>query len=461
MIAPIASVIIVNYNGKHFLPACLEALHAQTLPKDAFEVIVSDNGSTDGSLELLRSNYTWVKVIENGRNTGFATGNNIGFKAARGKYLIALNNDTAASSDWLEKLVQFAEEHPQAGIVNGHSRLFYNQLVVTLESDSFIPDNLDTRTLGIMVSSVDSGADYGVVQYLQGFYGWEKYKNLRYRWTNGCADLGVPVPPGDGDWTLTLQLSAPRSNHPPVHTRLKLRNALLGEWDVSGLQPQMFEIKMPADSRRFAKPLVQNAGSEVNHNGYGKDRGTYSANNEMFFEEDSTQYPCGPVFAACGVNMLIRRTMLEEIGAFDDHFFMYYEDIDLSWRARLMGWEVMYTNDAIIRHIHCGSSKEWSPLFLFWVERNRLAMLLKSGSPRQFFFNWIRFFLGVGKHTLSLLKSLILRKPGKSNQLRSLKIQYKVAFSLFVWLPILVWQRLLLRSHLRTASKEIEPWFLS
>ena len=70
---PYVSVIIVNYNGAHFLPACLNALKVQSYPKEYFEVIVSDNGSTDNSLELLRQNYPWVRRIENNENLGFST----------------------------------------------------------------------------------------------------------------------------------------------------------------------------------------------------------------------------------------------------------------------------------------------------------------------------------------------------------------------------------------------------
>ena len=63
---PFVSVIIVNYNGAHFLPACLKALQAQTYPQDKFEVVVSDNDSDDESLTLLNRDYAWVRVLENG-----------------------------------------------------------------------------------------------------------------------------------------------------------------------------------------------------------------------------------------------------------------------------------------------------------------------------------------------------------------------------------------------------------
>ena len=108
--------------------------------------------------------------------------------------------------------------------------------------------------------------------------------------------------------------------------------------------------------------------------GSGRDRGTYVKEAEVFFETDTGQYgDIEEVFAGCGASLLLRKTMLNEIGLFDEKFFMYYEDVDLSWRAWIGGWKVLYAPDAICKHIHCGTTKEWSPFFVFLTERNRLA----------------------------------------------------------------------------------------
>ncbi len=374
------------------------------------------------------------------------------------KYLVAVNNDTAPLPDWLEQLIKSAEENPRMGIINGHSRLFYDELLVMLESESFVPESLDTRQLGVMVSAVETDADRGTVQYLEGFYGWEEYGGLRYRWSNGSAMLGIPVPSGAGDWNSTLKLSAPRSNNLPVHTSLKMGDEVLGEWDIIGLHPQVCVVQMPAATRLLAEPLVQNAGSIMDQDGYGMDRGTYSKNNEMFFEIDRGQYCSEPIFTACGANILIRRTMLEEIGSFDDRFFMYYEDTDLSWRAWLSGWKVFYSNAAVIRHIHCGSSKEWSPLFIFHINRNRLAMLVKNGNSRQIFSNWGRYLYGTGRNTLGFLKAIIRRNPDYRAIWQNLSMRYRVIFSLIIWLPLLLWQRMKIYKRLSGDSEEIKKW---
>ena len=112
---PVASVIIVNWNGLEHLPVCLDSLAAQTF-RD-FEVILVDNGSRDGSVEFVRARYPWVRLVELAENTGFAAGNNYGFEQARGAYLVTLNNDTRAEPDWLATLVAVAEAYPQAGMV--------------------------------------------------------------------------------------------------------------------------------------------------------------------------------------------------------------------------------------------------------------------------------------------------------------------------------------------------------
>lgn len=87
------STIIVNYNTKDITRNCLESVYKQT--KDiSFEVIVSDNGSTDGSVEMIKAEFPQVILIENNANLGFGAANNRGLKVAKGKYIFYLNSDT-------------------------------------------------------------------------------------------------------------------------------------------------------------------------------------------------------------------------------------------------------------------------------------------------------------------------------------------------------------------------------
>jgi len=112
---PFLSVIILNWNGKHFLKECLDSLMGQTF-KD-FEAIVVDNGSKDGSVEFIRREYgKFVKLLQNERNLGVAAGNNAGIKYAEGEYIVILNNDTWSKPTWLEELVKGIDSDSQVGM---------------------------------------------------------------------------------------------------------------------------------------------------------------------------------------------------------------------------------------------------------------------------------------------------------------------------------------------------------
>ena len=101
------TVIIPNYNGKKYLGDCLRSLEKQTFI--AFDTIIVDNGSTDGSQDYIRSKWPGVELIELGENTGFANAVNVGIKAADSEYVFLLNNDTMCDENVLENLVSVME----------------------------------------------------------------------------------------------------------------------------------------------------------------------------------------------------------------------------------------------------------------------------------------------------------------------------------------------------------------
>jgi GT2 family glycosyltransferase len=119
---PLVSVVIPNWNGREFLPLCLDSLRRQTYAH--LEVIVVDNGSTDGSLELLARDYPEVQVLPLGENRGYAGGVNAGFGAAAGQVLVAFNNDAEADPRWIEELVAALDRHPEAGMATSRVRLY-------------------------------------------------------------------------------------------------------------------------------------------------------------------------------------------------------------------------------------------------------------------------------------------------------------------------------------------------
>lgn len=459
-VPPFVSIVIPNYNGAHYLPMCLEAIRDLQYPSDRFEVIVSDNGSVDGSIELLRDKYPWVRVIENGQNLGFASGCNVGIRASRGDYIVLLNNDAAPEPIWLENLVAVAEANPQAGIVTGRIRLFYDQLVLRILANP-VYQLSDGRVVSVRVFGVETGIPGGVVQYLEGFYGWERASaEGMFRWMGGKALLGIPVPPGDGDWTLILRLAVLAGQSTPVRLVISLHEQYLAEWMLSEEFPATYELRIPALARAWAVPLLQNAGSIVFWDGSGRDRGTFVRDCELFYEEDRGQYSVvEEVAAGCGASLLLRRTMLEDVGLLDDDFFLYYEDTDLSLRARWLGWKVLYAPEAIVRHIHCGSSQEWSPLFIYYTDRNRLAMLFKNGLPSQVLRAWISYGTGAVVHLLRVVVAWLKGKENWHENARYALIRWRVIKSLLCWLPKLWRERRRIHRGARVASAEMIRWF--
>ena len=108
------SIVIICWNDRKVITECLSSIVANT-HETQFEIIVSDNGSVDGSIEFLRSEFQEVRVIENGRNLGFSGGNNVGIRNCEGEYIIILNPDTIIHDAAFDKWVDYADRHPEAG----------------------------------------------------------------------------------------------------------------------------------------------------------------------------------------------------------------------------------------------------------------------------------------------------------------------------------------------------------
>ncbi len=109
------SIIIVNYNVRDFLENALKSIERAIEGINA-EVFVVDNASEDGSVEMLKQKFPWVKVIANDRNLGFARANNQALKIAKGKYILLINPDTVVQEDTFKVLISFLESHPECGM---------------------------------------------------------------------------------------------------------------------------------------------------------------------------------------------------------------------------------------------------------------------------------------------------------------------------------------------------------
>lgn len=110
------AVVILNFNGRHLLADCLASVARLTTPVD---VVVADNGSTDGSVDYLGAEHPGTRVLPLGRNLGFAAGYNHALALVAHPWLVLLNNDAALAPDWLERLRAVAAQQPGAAILGG------------------------------------------------------------------------------------------------------------------------------------------------------------------------------------------------------------------------------------------------------------------------------------------------------------------------------------------------------
>ena len=190
---------------------------------------------------------------------------------------------------------------------------------------------------------------------------------------------------------------------------------------------------------------IQNAGSVIYRDGSGADRGSG--------ELDAGQYDRPEeVFAFCGNGVMLRRRALDEAGLFDEDFFAYYEDTDLSWRLRRRGWRILYRPEAVVEHDHATTSGEWSPQFVFWVDRNRLLMIARNASAGFA----ARAVLSLGRLVLAGRRSRQGpdRKGGRSGPGR----HREVVESFFRLLPRTLWKRRRNRRGGTVPDARLEAW---
>ena len=129
------SLIIPNYNGKHFLEPCLASIDRQTRAPE--ELILVDNGSDDGSQDWIRSNYPQARLIEMGYNSGFSVAMNRGVVESTGEYVALLNNDTECEPHWLAALVDALDRNPDIGFCASKMMIFKHRDLIDAAGDVF------------------------------------------------------------------------------------------------------------------------------------------------------------------------------------------------------------------------------------------------------------------------------------------------------------------------------------
>ena len=157
------SVVVICWNDLKVIKECLDSIYRET-SSIPFEVIVSDNGSEDSSLSYIREHFPQVRIVENGANIGFARGNNAGIDVARGDYVLILNPDTIILDRALEKLIAYADHHPEGGAfgcrVLNPDRSFQNPARPLPTLSGALISGLNVRWLGKLSDLLESDIYY-------------------------------------------------------------------------------------------------------------------------------------------------------------------------------------------------------------------------------------------------------------------------------------------------------------
>lgn len=371
--APRVGVVVVNWFGGDRTMGCLESLTKLTWPADRLAVALVDNGSEPGWLDGLRQRYPTVRVVEAGANLGFGGACNRGFSVLTDcDYVALLNNDAIPSPDWLEPLVAVFEADPRVGAATPKVLLDARFVSVTLASPTVRPGDSDTRALGVQLCGARVGGEdvSDRVELVSGFWGWEHDTVTvggRFAWTDGRGVLRLPVPFTEAD-LVPVELRLACGTGPmevavePAGRDLRLSVGLHPAWFDLG------EIGPPVD-------LINNAGTVLLADGSTADRGYLEPDSPEFAEPSD-------VWGWSGAAVLLSRRYLDDVGAFDERFFLYYEDADLSWRGRLRGWRYCYEPRSVVRHEHSATVAHQSALVRHLSARNRLLLLVRNGPTK-------------------------------------------------------------------------------
>jgi GT2 family glycosyltransferase len=130
-----------------------------------------------------------------------------------------------------------------------------------------------------------------------------------------------------------------------------------------------------------ARILFRDDPATVNSTGLVLYRDGRGGDRDLCRPDGPTVREPGEVFGGCGASLLLTRALLDDIGGLDPKLFMYYEDLDLAWRARLRGWRFLYAPDAVVEHVCGGQASPSSPLLTRQTERNRALVNLQNAPP--------------------------------------------------------------------------------
>lgn len=374
-------LVVLNHDGGELTLRCLEHLQQLDWPSDRLEVVCIDNASTDGSPERIAERFPECALVRRTSNDGFGA-NNLGLTGLEGVRAVGLvNNDAFVESGWLRALVEVLESDPGLGAVCPKILLEPGFVPVRLEVAAGVPGRGDRREVGVRVRRVEvAGVDVTTSAKL-GASGWGREVDRAgpFEWTRPAASLFVPAPETSGSFTVRLTLDA------PVGALVTVDGGRGSLEHRVGSGPVEVEVDGPRVD------VLNNIGSEILVDGHGVDRGWLQIDEGQFDEPVD-------VVAWCGGGVLLRPEFLEDVGMFDERFFLYYEDTDLSWRGRSRGWRYRTVPSARMRHVHSATTGAVSDLTLHLTERNRLVMLVRNASARLVVGQFVRHLLATASY---------------------------------------------------------------
>ena len=437
-------LVVLNYNGGELTLRCLEHLQRLDWPADRLEIVCIDNGSTDGSAESIARAFPDVDLRRQSTNRGFPANNLAMGDLDEVRFVGLINNDAFVESDWLRPMVEALDADRGLGAVSSKLVLAPRFASVSFATPVFDPGPGDGRELGVMVRSVlVEGVDVSRDAHL-GDSGWGRESDRigSFEWSRPDAMLRLPAPESDGGFSAVIEFDT------RVRTVVTIDSGD-GPREVS-LPIGRTRIPVTVTTERF--DVLNNVGSIVFEDGAGADRG--------WLEIDRGQLDAPvDVFAWCGGSVLFRPEYLEDVGTFDEHFFLYYEDTDLSWRGRARGWRYRTVPTSVARHVHAASTGEGSSTFTHYVERNRLVMLAKNAPLRLAAAQAWRFVLVTASYARrDVVRPLLKgRRPWPGTVRRRIR-----AFLGFIgMLPIILRERREVRSRQIVPDRELLGWFVS
>lgn len=387
----VARFVVVNYNGGDLVVACIESILAQRFD-GTIDVVVVDNASTDGSVAAVVERFgDGVHLIANTANLGFVAANQAMGSVpglADADVVALVNPDATIAADWLTVLADALAGDPGVGAASP-CMLFAHQfsdLVITAPSET---GTSDRRDLAVQLCDVriDGTALLGRVHAGDGVHDVEQGPSGAFRWLAGAATVGIPVDRHHPARTVQLTLAAPTTKQVTIGASaagLSTGSATAGSPpDRSGANDPAASVEVTVGPRPTTHTvvlagtphdLVANAGSLVFDDGTGADRGHFAPLGPPLDQ------PCD-LFAWCGGGVLLRSSYLDDVGVFEPSLFLYYEDTDLSWRGRSMGWRHVYVPAARMRHVQGASGGSLSDVFVVSTTRNRMVMVMRNGSP--------------------------------------------------------------------------------